>query len=342
MLEKIQASFFDLSVDLLCVAGTDGYFKKINHRWVELLGHPESELCSRPMTDFIHPDDIQATIEVRKNFENGQNIVGFQNRYRCLDGTYKKFEWTAKKEGQFVIGVARDITTRYRKERLAVVGEFASSAGHEINNPLMIANGQVERIFKRLKDNNQLDEKYLEFQKKYSLATDRIARVVTQLREISSKDSLEDNYLDSNQTDQTILEERVRNNSLHIKLPKKKVLIVEDELELAELVQEAIQCEEVEVQLAINGLAALEELSKNRFDVIITDQSMPIMDGKTLIENIYKQKLASPDTRIYLLTGAVHSVFSANDLEKEYFKTCEIIAKPVNGLTLRSLILKKP
>ena len=120
-----------------------------------------------------------------------------------------------------------------------------------------------------------------------------------------------------------------------------KILIVEDEPELAELLQEALECAEVEVRIAENGLVALEKLKNDRFDVIITDQSMPIMDGKTLIENVYKLKLVSEDARIFLFTGAIHSIFSDADLEKECFKKCELLAKPFSGSALRALILKK-
>lgn len=98
-IEELAHSFFDLAIDLLCVAGRDGYLKKLNRRWTEVLGFSEEELCSRPMIEFVHPDDIESTINIRKNFDLGKDIVGFQNRYRCRDGSYRKFEWMAKKVG---------------------------------------------------------------------------------------------------------------------------------------------------------------------------------------------------------------------------------------------------
>ncbi len=47
--------FFELSPDLLCVAGYDGYFKKINPTVSKTLGYTDEELFARPIDDFVHP-----------------------------------------------------------------------------------------------------------------------------------------------------------------------------------------------------------------------------------------------------------------------------------------------
>ena len=49
--------FFELSPDLLCIAGYDGYFKKINAAVSKLLGYTMDELYARPINDFVHCAD---------------------------------------------------------------------------------------------------------------------------------------------------------------------------------------------------------------------------------------------------------------------------------------------
>src|SRR4029077_4853052 len=81
--------FFDLSVDMLCLASVDGYFKVLNQAWSDTLGYQDGELLSQPFVEFVHPDDRQATIEATSHVAGGRKLIRFRNRYRCKDGTYK-------------------------------------------------------------------------------------------------------------------------------------------------------------------------------------------------------------------------------------------------------------
>jgi len=85
--------FFDVSMDLLCMAGTDGYFKRVNPAFRRELGWSEEELLGRPFFDFVHPDDIEATQEEVVSLAAGRPTVSFVNRYRCRDGSYKRLRW---------------------------------------------------------------------------------------------------------------------------------------------------------------------------------------------------------------------------------------------------------
>jgi PAS domain S-box-containing protein len=314
---ELKKSFFNLTLDLLCVAGSDGYLKTVNYRWTEVLGYSEEELCSRPMTDFVHPEDVEKTVLIRKNFEAGKHITGFQNRYRCRDGTYRRFEWTAKKEGEFVIAVARDITSRLHETRMAALGELAAETGHAINNPLMIANFQVERAFSLLKKESDEFEKYRIFYESYKKASDRIATAVAKLRQVT------DAELNSRSGD------AVRTEGA------KKILLVEDEEVLALLIKEELESEAVQVTLASNGLEALEVLKNYQFDVILTDASMPVMDGKSMIRAAHEMYLLPEECRVIVMTGAVEAVFSEDDYKTTWFKSCELLAKPVSGQALK-------
>ena len=104
--------YFDLAVDMLCVAGTDGYFKTLNPAWTRTLGYSHAELLSRPYLDFVHPADRDGTVAEASKIASGFETIHFRNRYRCKDGTYRWLAWTASPamaDGT-IYAAARDIT----------------------------------------------------------------------------------------------------------------------------------------------------------------------------------------------------------------------------------------
>jgi PAS domain S-box-containing protein len=110
--------FFDLSVDMLCVAGYDGYFKRLNPAWTQTLGFTQAELMARPYMDFVHPDDRPATIAEAEKLTQGVNVIQFKNRYECRDGTYRWLAWAAMPagSGELIHAVARDVTQEVQAE----------------------------------------------------------------------------------------------------------------------------------------------------------------------------------------------------------------------------------
>jgi PAS domain S-box-containing protein len=108
--------FIDLSIDMFCIAGFDGFFKNLNPSWQKILGFTTEELKAKPYVEFIHPDDRLATATEASRLENPEVTSAFENRYLCKDGSYKWLSWNAvSTPGQKVIyAVARDITERKR------------------------------------------------------------------------------------------------------------------------------------------------------------------------------------------------------------------------------------
>src|SRR5512136_464781 len=104
--------FFNISLDLLCIANTDGYFLRLNPPWEKVLGYSSQELMAKRFLDFVHPDDLVRTQEVVSALASQREVVYFENRYRRKDGTYRWFEWTATPAGTLIYAAARDVTEK--------------------------------------------------------------------------------------------------------------------------------------------------------------------------------------------------------------------------------------
>lgn len=123
--EEELARFFALSLDLLCVAGFDGYFKRLNPAWHRVLGYTSEEMLARPYMDFIHPDDHNATETAADTLADGEHLIRFENRYRAKDGKYRWIEWAAVPypTEQTIYAAGRDITER--KEAKATIARYS-------------------------------------------------------------------------------------------------------------------------------------------------------------------------------------------------------------------------
>lgn len=102
--------FFDLLDDLLCIANRNGIFEWVNKAWTRELGWTFEELTSEPWLDFVHPDDVPATIDAAARMEIG-SIKNFSNRYITKSGEYRRLNWTTLKwnGGGYAICIARII-----------------------------------------------------------------------------------------------------------------------------------------------------------------------------------------------------------------------------------------
>ena len=110
--------FFSLSPDMLCVIGFDGYIKRINPAAEKILGYSPGEMVGQLFIEFVHPDDRETTLKEAESIAAGNNTVGFENRWRCRNGSYKWVAWTATPfcEEELIYGVGRDITEHKQAE----------------------------------------------------------------------------------------------------------------------------------------------------------------------------------------------------------------------------------
>ncbi|MAS35975.1 MAG: hypothetical protein CL610_18350 [Anaerolineaceae bacterium] len=125
--------FFTVALDLLCIADTAGRFIRLNQAWETTLGYTVEELEGRPFLDFVHPDDVQPTIEATQMLSEQQPVFSFTNRYRTKSGTYRFIEWRSQPHGNLIYAAARDITERKQIElEMRAMNENLEQANKEI------------------------------------------------------------------------------------------------------------------------------------------------------------------------------------------------------------------
>lgn len=103
---------FQYSVDLMCIAGTDGNFKKVSPSFEKLLGWSASDLLSQPFANFIHPEDIAATAKEVEKLSRGIVTIHFENRYRTKTGQYLLISWVCDCDTKtgLLYATGRDVT----------------------------------------------------------------------------------------------------------------------------------------------------------------------------------------------------------------------------------------
>ena len=199
---------FELSLDLLCTAGLDGYFKRVNPAFERVLGWSTKELTSAPFLDFVHPDDREATVAEVEKLSGGAVTIDFENRYRCDDGSYKWLAWRAMPvpEEGLIFAVARDISAQkeveHERERLFAVleaqndrlrkldrmrSDMLASITHELKTPINSVRGFLSLVLKGKAGTLGSDQrKYLAIAHRN---TDRLIRLADDLLLIARAES---------------------------------------------------------------------------------------------------------------------------------------------------------
>jgi two-component system response regulator FlrC len=102
----------------------------------------------------------------------------------------------------------------------------------------------------------------------------------------------------------------------------KKVLVVEDDEMLREMICDIFKSENAKVAEASNGAVALLMIQKDHFDVVLSDVRMPGGDGISLAENLFNRP--QPKPLMFICSGF-------NDLSPEKAKAlnvCKVFEKP--------------
>ncbi len=140
---RSEARWFELNLDMLCIANFEGMFTRLNPAWSAVLGYELDELLSRPFIEFVHPEDRDRTNAEAAHLGGGGVTIEFENRYRHKDGTWRWLLWagTSDPEVGEIYAVARDITERKRLD--VMKDEFISTVSHELRTPLTSIRGSL-------------------------------------------------------------------------------------------------------------------------------------------------------------------------------------------------------
>lgn len=113
----VAARLLDQSADLACVVGFDGHIQEATGEWREVLGWSPGQLLTRPLTDFVHPDDATRTVEKLESARES-TVARFQNRFLAADQSTRWLSWTVVgiPGEQCLRAVIRDLTPQHDAE----------------------------------------------------------------------------------------------------------------------------------------------------------------------------------------------------------------------------------
>ncbi len=110
---------FNLSGSMACIIDFNGYFTRVSPAFCDTLGYTSEQILSRSVLDFIHPDDRAKTLRAREKLKEGEELLDFENRYICSDGSMRWLSWTSRPilADGIILAIAYDITSRKEDER---------------------------------------------------------------------------------------------------------------------------------------------------------------------------------------------------------------------------------
>jgi len=132
--EEELNQFFILSLEMLGILGFDGYARRLNPAWEQVLGFTAQELQAQPCLDFLHPEDQPAALAQLRKLTAGASVNSFEIRCRARNGSYRWILVNAfpALERELIYVAARDITERKQVEeaacRLAAIVESSTDA----------------------------------------------------------------------------------------------------------------------------------------------------------------------------------------------------------------------
>lgn len=141
-------TFFDVSLDMLCITDQKGHFLKLSRAFENVLKIKRDDLQGKSCLQFIHPDDMDASIEVIEKLQSQEKVFSFINRYRTAKGDFRYIEWYSSPAGENVYSVARDVTERIARENELIAARkfaedanksksaFLSRMSHELRTPM--------------------------------------------------------------------------------------------------------------------------------------------------------------------------------------------------------------
>lgn len=194
-------NFFNISADLICIAGFDGYFRRINPAVSKLLGYSEEELYARPIHTFVYAPDLKATLETREEVYKNKPLLHFENRYLTKTGEIVWLSWTSMpvEKEKLVYAIAKNITHKKRieEERNLLLTNLTKinkdlkhlsyTTSHDLKSPV----NNLLSVFDLIDVSKINDEETLEFLAILKSTTERLRETLkNSVDELIRKDEL--------------------------------------------------------------------------------------------------------------------------------------------------------
>ena len=165
---------WQLSTDVMLVAGFDSRITALNPAWKTLMGWDPEDLLGRGFIELVHPDDRARTLEEVGKLSAGATTFNFENRYQRKDGSYCNLSWTAVPDERFIHAVGRDVTAEREAEaalartedalrqahKMEAVGQLTGGIAHDFNNMLAVVMGSLDLLKRRLPEDDARAMRY--------------------------------------------------------------------------------------------------------------------------------------------------------------------------------------
>ncbi len=193
--------------DLMVVVDPDGLFSSVSPAWTRILGHEVGDVIGRPLDDFVIDKDLEATRDIHRRIRDGEQVTGFENRVRTLDGDWRWISWNTASEDGLVYGYGRDVTDEKAQadqlrraeealrqaQKMEAIGQLTGGVAHDFNNLLTIIRSSADL----LRSKTLTPERQRRYVDAISDTADRAAKLTSQLLAFSRQQALTPELFDA-------------------------------------------------------------------------------------------------------------------------------------------------
>ncbi|PZX59914.1 PAS domain S-box-containing protein [Algoriphagus ratkowskyi] len=253
--------FFKLTPDLVCIAGFDGYFKKVNPAVVEVLGYSYEELYSNPISHFIYHEDKEATASVRDELLRAKTLTDFENRYVSKSGEIVWLSWTSQpvENDKLVFAIAKVITQKKELEadrnvlltNLTELNKDLRHIGHMTSHDLRSPVNNLLSIYELINYSTITDPETLELMEVFKMCCEDLREKLNiYSKELREKQSL---YIPTHEVDLKKVTKKVT-KSIGAIIKNADAIVIGDFVELPKITSNATYLESIFLNLITNSI----------------------------------------------------------------------------------------
>ncbi len=197
---------WETSPDLLVVLDFDGYLRRVNPAWTEILGFGPDELIGHHVNEFVVPDDVALTTTAY-HVAAKQTLPVTENRYYHKDGTTRWFSWVAAPAGDMIYASGRHVTEAReaaellrrtedqlrQAQKVEAIGQLTGGVAHDFNNLLTVIRGSIDL----LRRPTLTEEKRARYIDAIADTADRATRLTNQLLAFARRQALKPQVFDA-------------------------------------------------------------------------------------------------------------------------------------------------